>query len=67
MSRRCDICQKGPNTANSRSHSKVATKRRQLVNLHSKKIAGKTIKVCSRCLKSLKKTFIPKTQASQKK
>jgi len=59
MSRRCDICGRGPQTAISRSHSNVATKRRQLVNLQSKNISGpnnslrnilKDDKVIKKCL-----------------
>ncbi|MCD6442116.1 50S ribosomal protein L28 [bacterium] len=40
MSRRCDICGRGPQTAVSRSHSNIATKRRQYVNLQTKNIFG---------------------------
>lgn len=40
MSRRCDICGRGPQTAISRSHSNIATKRRQYVNLQTKNISG---------------------------
>ena len=40
MSRRCDICGRGPQTAISRSHSNVATKRRQCINLQTKNISG---------------------------
>jgi len=59
MSRRCDICGRGPQTAISRSHSNVATKRRQLLNLQSKNISGpnnslrnilKDDKVIKKCL-----------------
>ena len=55
MSRRCDICGRGPKTAISRSHSKTATKRKQYVNLQSKKVDGKKLKACTRCIKSLSK------------
>jgi large subunit ribosomal protein L28 len=55
MARRCSICGRGPQTSFSRSHSNVATKRRQYLNLQTKTISGKKIKICARCLKSLKK------------
>jgi len=38
-----------------RSHSNIATKHRQRVNLQAKKIAGLKVKICTRCLKSLAK------------
>ncbi|MDA2922284.1 50S ribosomal protein L28 [Patescibacteria group bacterium AH-259-L07] len=55
MARKCTICGRGPATAISRSHSNVATKRRQYLNLQTKKISGKRVKLCTRCLKTLKK------------
>ncbi|MDA2935866.1 50S ribosomal protein L28 [Patescibacteria group bacterium AH-259-L05] len=55
MARKCTICGRGPTSAVSRSHSNVATKRRQYINLQTKKISGKRVKLCTRCLKTLKK------------
>lgn len=55
MAKKCTICGRGPATAVSRSHSNVATKRRQHLNLQTKKISGKKVKICTRCLKTLKK------------
>ncbi len=55
MSRRCEICGRKALTANNRSHSMVATKRKQYLNLQTKKIDGKKIKACARCLKTLTK------------
>jgi large subunit ribosomal protein L28 len=55
MSRVCDLCGRGPNKAMSRSHSNIATKRRQHVNLQTKKLAGNKVKVCTRCLRTLAK------------
>lgn len=40
MSRCCDICGRGAQTAVSRSHSNVSIKRRQYVNLQTKNIFG---------------------------
>jgi large subunit ribosomal protein L28 len=54
MAKRCFICGRGSQTSISRSHSMVATKRRQDLNLQTKKVSGKKIKICSKCLKALK-------------
>ncbi len=55
MSRICDLCGRGPNQAVSRSHSNIATKRRQLVNLQTRTVAGARAKVCTRCVRTLAK------------
>lgn len=56
MSRRCEVCNKGPMFGNNVSHAKNATRRRWNPNVHkmSVKIKGavKTMKVCTRCLKA---------------
>lgn len=54
MSRTCDICKRGPKKSIKRSHSNIATIRRQYLNLQKRKVDGKTIKVCTKCLKSNK-------------
>lgn len=56
MARKCDICGKGPLKGASRSHSNIKTKRRLYLNLQTKKIEGKRLKVCTRCLKILTKS-----------
>ena len=53
MARRCDACGRGSNRAISRSHSNIATKREQHVNLQTKRIAGVRAKVCTRCARTL--------------
>ena len=55
MSRVCEVCERGPRTKISRSHSHVATKKRQFLNLQTKKIDGKKVKICTKCLKTLAK------------
>ncbi|NQT50164.1 50S ribosomal protein L28 [Candidatus Kuenenbacteria bacterium] len=55
MATRCEKCGKGPRTANMRSHSKIATKRKQYPNLQSKKVDGKKMVMCTRCIKTLNK------------
>ncbi len=58
MSRKCEICGKGPLVGNSVSHSNRRTKRRYLPNLHRAKVevAGqkKVATVCTDCLKKYK-------------
>jgi len=66
MSRICDACGRSSNRANNRSHSRVATKRQQHVNLQSKKIDGVKSKVCTRCLKTLTKKQEEQVQPVQK-
>ena len=56
MSRKCDICGKGPMVGNNVSHAHNLTKRRWLPNLKKVKatIKGKPqrIKVCTQCIRS---------------
>jgi len=56
MSRVCQTCGRGPLTRISRSHSNIATKRRQYVNLQwAKDKDGKRIKSCAKCIKTMNK------------
>lgn len=57
MSRRCDICGKGPLKGNLISHAHNVSKRKFYPNLHSVRVAetNGTIgrkKVCAKCLKA---------------
>ncbi|MBN2102957.1 50S ribosomal protein L28 [bacterium] len=56
MSRKCEICGKGPVTGNNVSHAHNLTKRRWLPNLKKvrTKINGRTrrITVCTSCIRS---------------
>jgi len=58
MSKRCDICGKGPATGHTVSHSNIKTKRRWQPNLHSARVraagtgAVRRVRVCAACLKS---------------
>jgi len=58
MSKVCDICGKGAQVGNHRSHAMNATKRKFYPNLQKMKaeIDGKvkSVKVCSSCLKGNK-------------
>jgi ribosomal protein L28 len=55
MARVCDRCGRGSNRAISRSHSNIATKRQQFVNLQAKKVDGQRMKVCTRCVRTMTK------------
>lgn len=55
MARMCDNCSRNYNQANSRSHSNIATKRRQLVNLQARRVDGVDLRLCTRCLRTMKK------------
>ncbi len=64
MAQRCEICGKGPMTGNTISHAHNLNKRRWLPNL--KKVRAmvdgrpRTIKVCTRCLRSGKVVKAPR-------
>ncbi|NOQ67869.1 50S ribosomal protein L28 [Patescibacteria group bacterium] len=55
MSRTCQICGRGTRASQSRSHSNVATKRKQFINIQSKNIDGEKIKICAKCIKTAAK------------
>ncbi|MEK9165666.1 MAG: bL28 family ribosomal protein [Patescibacteria group bacterium] len=50
----CYFCQKTHIAGYNVSHSKTRTKRLMRANLQTRKIDGKKIKVCTRCIKSSK-------------
>lgn len=55
MSRICQLTGKSAVFGHSRSHSNIATKRRQNVNLQVVRINGKRLRVAARTLRTLKK------------
>ena len=55
MSRIDQLTGKRPLSVNSRSHSNIATKRRQLVNLQTIKLGGMNVRVSARTLRTLKR------------
>ena len=55
MSKSCEVCGRGTNTSFNVSHSKVKTKRKQKINLQSKKLDGVKTKICARCIKTVNK------------
>ncbi len=59
MSKRCEVCGKGPSVGCNVSHSNVHTKRRWLPNLQRVKSVlpsgqVKRIQICTKCLKANK-------------
>ncbi len=57
MSLKCDFCQRHSIVTQTRSHSNIATKRKSYVNLQSRKFGQVKVKVCTKCLKTLKTSF----------
>ncbi|MBI4280900.1 50S ribosomal protein L28 [Candidatus Uhrbacteria bacterium] len=55
MPRLCQRCERKPLPAVSRSHSNMATKRRQFLNLQWKRVDGLRLRLCTRCLKTMAK------------
>jgi ribosomal protein L28 len=55
MSRICELSGKSAIFGHSRSHSNIASKRRQNVNLQVVRINGKRVRVAARTLRTLKK------------
>ena len=55
MAKKCDVCGKSATKGVKRSHSNVKTLKRQNVNIQPRTVEGKKMKVCTTCLKTLKK------------
>ncbi|MBU1148548.1 50S ribosomal protein L28 [Patescibacteria group bacterium] len=55
MSKVCSICERTALKGNNRSHSNIATRRRQHLNLQKTKIDGRSAMVCTSCLKTQSK------------
>lgn len=55
MSRTCQVCGRGTRASQSRSHSNVATKRKQFINIQKKVVDGEKIKICAKCIKTMAK------------
>jgi len=62
MSRICMLTGKRANFGQSRSHSNIATKRRQNVNLQIVRINGRRVRIAARTLKTLKRLAAKKQQ-----
>ena len=55
MAKKCDLCGRGSTKGAKRSHSNIKTIRRQHINLQTKTIDGKKMKICTSCLKTMVK------------
>lgn len=55
MSKFCETCGRGALSAQTRSHANNATKTRKMVNLQVKRLAGKSYRLCTRCLRTMVK------------
>lgn len=51
----CQICGRKPRMGYSRSHSNIATKRMQKLNLQKITLKDKQILVCAKCIKTMAK------------
>jgi ribosomal protein L28 len=52
--RQCENCSRGFLSTTSRSHSNIATKRRQNVNLQVRRVDGVRTLLCASCIKATK-------------
>jgi len=55
MAKKCDLCGRSSTKGAKRSHSNIKTIKRQDINLQTKTIDGKKMKVCAKCLKTMVK------------
>jgi len=54
MAKICDLCGRGSTKDASRSHSNIKTLKRQHINLQTRHLAGAAIKICTKCIKTVK-------------
>jgi ribosomal protein L28 len=66
MAKRCSVCGRGSTSGAQRSHSNRQSLKRQNINLQTRKMDNKTVKVCVNCLKTAKKNSAPKKVAPKK-
>lgn len=62
MARACPICGRGAMNSASRSHSNIATKRKQHINLQTMLVNGKRVKACSACIRAQTKKLAKVTK-----
>ncbi|MFH0988187.1 MAG: 50S ribosomal protein L28 [Parcubacteria group bacterium] len=55
MSKVCSKCGRGPHIKITRSHSHIANRKRQSINLQTRHEDGKRALVCVRCIKTASK------------
>ncbi|MFC1662790.1 bL28 family ribosomal protein [Patescibacteria group bacterium] len=57
MAQVCEVCGRRKQKAISRSHSNIATKRYQHLNLQTINIDGRTVRGCTQCIKNHTKSL----------
>lgn len=55
MAKNCDLCGRGSTKGAKRSHSNIKTLKRQNINLQTKRIYGKKMTLCTKCIKTIGK------------
>jgi ribosomal protein L28 len=55
MAKRCDACNRGATKDATRSHSNIKTLKRQHINLQTRRLVGRTVKICTSCIRTLAK------------
>ena len=55
MSKTCQVCGRKALVGNRRSHSNIATKRKQHLNLQKTVQQGKKVKACAKCIRTSSK------------
>jgi len=55
MARLCQVCGRGAMNSYTRSHSNIATKKKQHINLQTLLVEGKRVKACSSCIRTATK------------
>lgn len=53
--RSCDLCARGTGVMQKHSHSQVKHKTHQKINVQTKRMGGGSIRLCSKCLKTISK------------
>ena len=66
MGKKCDICGRSSTKGASRSHSNIKTLKRQGINLQPRNIMGIKAKVCTNCLRTMKKNDKIEEEKKQK-
>lgn len=64
MARTCSLCGRGANNANSRSHSNIATARKQHLNIQTLMLNGARVPACTSCLRRETKRLRDQTKTA---
>lgn len=67
MPRICEVCGRGSLKSASRSHSNIATIKRQKVNLQTLVQGSKKLLACTSCIRTNTKTLLAKAKKANKK